>query len=328
MPLIEAVPNVSEGKNPAVLHALEKLLRAAHGVRLLGIDSNPSANRTVFTLAGEPQAVCTALFDFMALSARLIDMRCHSGAHPRLGAVDVCPLVPLKGISLQQTARLALELGRRVGEELGVPVYLYEAAATDEARRNLADVRRGEYESLPQKLTDLPPDFGPHTWTQSVQKTGACIIGARNILIAFNITLNTADPAPARHIAAKIREKNGGLKGLKAIGWYMENFGRAQVSCNITDFRSAPLHSVLEACQKEAAALGLKVTGCELVGLTPLEALLAAGKYYAPHLHDESALILTAVEKLNLNDVKPFDPQAQILEYELTAAQINAEKAK
>ena len=315
MPFVEAVPNVSEGKNPAVLRALEELLRAAPNMRFLGADANPAANRTVFTLAGEPDAVTRTLFDFIALSCRLIDMRTQHGAHPRMGAVDVCPLVPLEGISLEECARLARELGRRVGTELGVPVYLYEAAACTPQRKNLAFIRKGEYELLAEKLRTLPPDFGPHTLTETAAKSGACVIGARNILIAFNINLNTQDPAPAKIIAAKIRESSGGLKGVKAIGWYMENFARAQVSCNITDFRAAPLHAVYESCQQEAAALGLKATGCELVGLAPLEALLAAGRHYAPRETREDALILAAVRGLHLTEVKPFDPREQILEY-------------
>lgn len=315
MPFLEAVPNVSEGKNSAVLRALEDLLRAAPRVRFLGADANAAANRTVFTLAGEPGAVADSLFDFIALSCRLIDMRTQHGTHPRLGAADVCPLVPLKDISLAECARLARRLGRRVGTELGVPVYLYEAAAETPQRKNLAFIRKGEYEGLREKLRTLPPDFGPAQWTETAAKSGACVIGARNILIAFNINLNTQDPAPAKIIAAKIRESSGGLKGVKAIGWYMGNFARAQVSCNITDFRAAPLHAVYESCQQEAAALGLKATGCELVGLAPLEALLAAGRHYAPRETREDALISAAVRGLHLTEVKPFDPREQILEY-------------
>lgn len=314
MPLIEAVPNVSEGQNPAVLRALEELLCAAPGVTLLGADSNPSANRTVFTLCGAPGAVTDSLFQFIRLACRLIDMRRHRGEHPRLGAVDVCPLVPLRDISLSETAALARELGQRVGTELGLPVYLYEAAARDAQRKNLAFIRRGEYESLPEKLQKLQPDYGPGALTPAVQKTGACVIGARNFLIAFNVNLNTRDEKAAKCIAAKIRESAGGLPGLKAIGWYMQNFNRAQVSCNVTDFRTAPLYAVYERCRQEAAALGVRATGCELVGLIPLEALLACGKYNTPQEQDERTLVQNAVRYLNLNEVKPFLPQEQILE--------------
>lgn len=314
MPLIEAVPNISEGKNTSVTGALADCLRAAPGVRLLGMDSNPAANRTVFTLAGEPNAVCAALFDFIALAARLIDMRAQRGAHPRLGAVDVCPLVPLRNISLEETARYARDLARRVGQKLQIPVYLYEAAATRAACKNLADIRRGEYENLAEKLRALPPDFGPSDFTPHVRKTGACVIGARNFLVAFNINLDTQDTQIAKQIAAKIRQRGGGLKGVKAIGWYMENFGRAQVSCNIVDFRAAPLARVFETCQKEAAALGVRATGCELVGLVPLEAILTAGRHYAPAEKDPQILIQAAIKGLNLCEVKPFIPAEQILE--------------
>lgn len=314
MPIIEAVPNISEGKDTAKLQALAHILRDARGVKLLGVDANPCANRTVFTLAGEAENLTRALFDFISAALEQIDMRTQQGAHPRLGAVDVCPLIPLQNITLLQTAQLAKELGRRVGEKLHTPVYLYEAAASDEKRKNLAFIRKGEYESLAQKLRDLPPDFGPAEFSPHTAKTGACIIGARHILIAFNVNLNTQDPAPAKAIAAKIRQSGGGIKGLKAIGWYMPNFNRAQVSCNITDFHTAPLHTVFEACQKQAAALGLKATGCELVGLAPLQALLEAGRHYAPAETDRQKLITYAAEGLHLNEVKPFSAGEQILE--------------
>ncbi len=314
MQLIEAVPNVSEGQDLAVLNALADTLRATPGVHFLGMDANPAANRTVFTLLGEPTVVCTALFDFISLATRLIDMRTQCGVHPRLGAVDVCPLVPLQEISLQETARLAHELAQRVGEELHIPVYLYEAAATRGTCKNLADIRRGEYEKLAEKLRTLPPDFGPVDLSAHVQKTGACIIGARNFLIAFNINLNTRDAQVARQIAAKIRQSGGGLPGVKAIGWYMENFRCAQISCNIINFHTAPLWLVFETCQKYAATLGVKVTGCELVGLVPLEVMLSAGRHFALTETDPHALIQAATRGLNLSDVKPFDPAEQILE--------------
>ena len=314
MKLIEAVPNISEGQNQASIRALADCLRAAPDVQLLGTDANPAANRTVFTLIGKPEAVCHALFDFISLASTLIDMRTQRGAHPRLGAVDVCPLVPLREISLQETAQLARYLGQRVGAELQIPVYLYEAAAAGPTCQNLADIRRGEYENLAEKLRALPPDFGPSDWNTHVKKTGACVIGARNFLVAFNINLNTHDEQIAKQIAARLRERDGGLKGVKAIGWYMENFHRAQVSCNIVDFRAAPLHLVFETCQKEAAPLGVRATGCELVGLVPLEAILAAGRHYAPAEKDPQILIQAAIKGLNLCEVKPFIPTEQILE--------------
>lgn len=316
MKLIEAVPNVSEGKNTAVLHALAAVLRRS-GVKLLGTDSNSDANRTVFTLAGEPNAVTEALFDFIRSATQLMDMKRQSGAHPRLGAVDVCPLVPLQNISLKETAALARDLGRRAGTELGLPVYLYEAAAAVPERRNLAFLRKGEYESLPQKLRELPPDFGPAEFSPSVQKTGACVIGARNFLIAFNVSLNTENVSAAKKIASVLREKNGGLKAVKAIGWYMQDYGCAQVSFNLTDFRQTGLAQVFEACRREAGRKGLNVTGSELIGLLPQEALLNAGKFYAPAQTDTEVLIQTAVHCLGLNKIRPFDIKERILEYQL-----------
>lgn len=313
MKLLEAVPNVSEGKDTSVLDALSHVLRQS-GVQVLGRDSNPDANRTVFTLAGEPESVTKALFEFIREATHQIDMRRHRGAHPRLGAVDVCPLVPLQNISLGETAFLAKNLGRRVGAELGIPVYLYEAAAAMTERKNLAFLRKGEYESLPQKLKELPPDFGPAEFSPSVQKTGACVMGARDFLIAFNVSLNTQNISAAKHIASVLREKNGGLKALKAIGWYMESYGRAQVSFNLTDYKTTGLAQVFEACKKEAAGLGICATGGELIGLAPAQALLNAGKFYAPDETDTRRLIDTAAKHLNLSDVKPFDPQEQILE--------------
>ena len=316
MKLIEAVPNISEGRNKTILNQLKQTLLKA-GVQVLGVDANPSANRTVFTLIGKPDVLCNALFEFISLGTQLIDMRAHHGAHPRLGAVDVCPLVPLQNISLQETAQLARGLAQQVGTQLQIPVYLYEEAATRAACKNLADIRRGEYENLSEKLRTLPPDFGPTDFNEHVQKTGACVIGARNFLIAFNINLNTKDAQIAKQIAARLREKNSGLKGVKAIGWYMENFQRAQVSCNIVNFHAAPLHLVFETCQKYAAALGVQATGCELVGLIPLEAILTAGRHYVPTQTDQHALIQAAAHGLNLSDVKPFDFAQQILEYKL-----------
>lgn len=316
MKLIEAVPNVSEGKNAAVLQALAAVLRRS-GAKLLGTDSNPDANRTVFTLAGTPQSVTGALFEFIREASSQIDMRRQSGAHPRLGAVDVCPLVPLRNISLEETAALARDLGRRAGEELGLPVYLYEAAAAVPERRNLAFLRKGEYESLPQKLKKLPPDFGPAEFSPSVQKTGACVIGARNFLLAFNVSLNTADVSAAKEIASVLREKNGGLKAVKAIGWYMEDYGCAQVSFNLTDFRQTGLAQVFEACRREAGRRGLRTAGSELIGLLPQEALLNAGRFYAPAQTDKAALMQTAVCRLTLDEIRPFHIRERILEFQL-----------
>ena len=314
MTLLEAVPNISEGKNPSVIHALESFLRGCEGITFLGTDSNPCANRSVFTFIGSAQAMQNTLPQFIGLACRLIDMRKHQGAHPRLGAVDVCPLVPLKNISLSQCAALAQDIARTTAEQLSLPIYLYEASAREAQRKNLAFIRRGEYESLPEKLQTLPPDFGPKEFSSSVAKTGACVMGARNFLIAFNLNLNTSDPAPARIIAAKIRQSGGGLTGVKAIGWYMDNFHRAQVSCNITDFHQAPLHRVFLAARQEAQKIGVEITGSELVGLVPLQAMLQTGKYFSPAAQTNTERIAHAVKALHLNEVKPFCAQEQILE--------------
>lgn len=323
MQLIEAVPNISEGKDPALLQELAHVLEQTRQVNLLGLDNNPAANRTVFTLTGPADNVCQALFQFISRTTQKLDMRKQKGVHPRLGAVDVCPLIPLQNISLQETAQLARQLAKRVGAELQIPVYLYEAAATRPACQNLADIRRGEYESLPAKLQTLQPDFGPCTWTEQVQKTGACIIGARNFLIAFNINLDTCDVAPAQKIASVLRQSNGGLQGVKAIGWYVDNWGRAQVSCNITDFKVAPLPLVFQTCQKEAARLGVRATGCELVGLVPLQAMLDAGRFYTPQENSPRQLIQTAVEQLNLAELKPFSPSENILDIKAGLSKLN-----
>ena len=314
MQLIEAVPNVSEGLHPAALRHLKHALSRVPGARVLHVDTNPDANRTVFTLAGPPQAVTEALFQLFKITEQQIDMRTHQGAHPRLGAVDVCPLVPLRGISLAQTAHLAEKLARRVAEELKIPIYLYEENARTEERKNLAFIRRGEYESLPEKLRMLPPDFGPQSWSESVAKTGASVIGARKFLIAFNMSLNTQDVETACEIAAKLRERGGGLKCVKAIGWYMPTYHCAQVSCNLTDFTQTGLAEVLEACKKLADKHGLQITAGELIGLVPQEALLAAGNFYAPEEKNSTALINAAVENLLLSNLRPFDARKRILE--------------
>lgn len=318
MPLIEAVPNISQARNKENLARILAAVQTTLGsVRLLHVDSNKDANRTVLTLAGPPEQVVRVCFTLFQACKQYIDMRSHTGEHPRLGAVDVCPLVPISGISLQQTAAFADGLARRVGGELGIPVYLYEANAATQERQNLAFLRHGEYESLAEKLNTLPPDYGPHTFSESVARTGAGVIGARNFLIAFNLSLNTQNVQAAREIAAHLREKNGGLPGVKAIGWYMKDYQCAQVSFNLTDFHKSNLHNVFEACKKEAAARHLEITGSELIGLIPQEALLQAGKFYAPHAQKETALIHAAVEHLLLNKIRPFKADERILEKRL-----------
>ncbi len=318
MKLLEAVPNISEAQNAANLARILGDVQAVLGrVRLLHVDSNADANRTVLTLAGPPLEVVRVCFMLFRSCSHDIDMQFHQGAHPRLGAVDVCPLVPIHEITLEETAVLADLLARRVADELNIPVYLYEANAKTTERKNLAFLRRREYESLPEKLHTLPPDYGPRRFSPSVARTGASVIGARNFLIAFNISLSTQDVTIAKQIAAKLREKNGGLPGVKAIGWYMPGYQCAQVSFNLTDFHKSNLQDVFEACKKEAAAHGLQVTGSELIGLVPQEAMLNAGKFYAPDTTDETALINAAVDHLLLSKIRPFIPTERILEKRL-----------
>lgn len=317
MKIMEAVPNISEGRRTDVIERIAVRVKNASPARVLHVDSNADANRTVFTLAGEPDDVRQSAFALLQAATELIDMRFHSGAHPRLGAVDVCPFVPVKNMTLDEAARQARRLAQDAAEKLHLPVYLYEANAQTPQRKNLAFIRQGEYESLPQKLKELPPDFGPREFDRSVQKTGATVIGARNFLIAFNVSLNTQDVTAAKQIASVLREKNGGLPTVKAIGWYMADYQCAQVSFNLTDYKTTGLAQVFEACRKEAAQRGLAVTGSELIGLSPEEAFLNAGRFYASATTDKPALLETAVRQLKLNKIRPFNIQERILEYVL-----------
>lgn len=317
MKIMEAVPNISEGRRTDVIENIAERVKNASPARVLHIDSNADANRTVFTLTGDPDDVRQSAFALIQAAAELIDMRFHSGAHPRIGAVDVCPFVPVKNMTLGEAAQQARQLARDAAEKLHLPVYLYEANAQTPERKNLAFIRKGEYESLPQKLKELPPDFGPREFSLSVKKTGATVIGARNFLIAFNVSLNTQDVTAAKQIASVLREKNGGLPTIKAIGWYMADYQCAQVSFNLTDYKTTGLAQVFEACKQEAARRGLAVTGSELIGLAPEDALLNAGRFYAPGLEEKTALLETAVRKLGLNKIRSFNIQERILEYRL-----------
>ena len=317
MKIMEAVPNISEGRRTDVIENIAERVKNASPARILHVDSNADANRTVFTLAGEPDDVRKSAFVLIQSAAELIDMRFHSGAHPRIGAVDVCPFVPVKNMTLDEAAQQAKKLAKDTAEKLNIPVYLYEANAQTMERKNLAFIRQGEYESLPQRLKELPPDFGPHEFSENVQKTGATVIGARNFLIAFNISLNTRDVTAVKQIASVLREKNGGLPTIKAIGWYMADYQCAQVSFNLTDYKTTGLAQVFEACKQEAARRGLAVTGSELIGLAPEDALLNAGRFYAPGLEEKTALLETAVRKLGLNKIRSFNIQERILEYRL-----------
>ena len=317
MKIMEAVPNISEGRRTDVIENIAERVKNASPARILHVDSNADANRTVFTLAGEPDDVRKSAFVLIQSAAELIDMRFHSGAHPRIGAVDVCPFVPVKNMTLDEAAQQAKKLAKDTAEKLNIPVYLYEANAQTMERKNLAFIRKGEYESFPQQLKELPPDFGPHEFSENVQKTGATVIGARNFLIAFNISLNTRDVTAVKQIASVLREKNGGLPTIKAIGWYMPDYQCAQVSFNLTDYKTTGLAQVFEACKQEAARRGLAVTGSELIGLAPEDALLNAGRFYAPGLEEKTALLETAVRKLGLNKIRSFNIQERILEYRL-----------
>ena len=276
-PIVECVPNFSEGRRQGVIDRIVAAISQVPETEVLDVQSDLDHNRSVVTIIGRPQAVVEAVFQGIAVAAELIDMDHHRGEHPRMGATDVVPFVPVRGVTLEDCAGLARQLGERVGRELGIPVYLYEEAATRPERRNLADVRRGEYEGLRQEIATNPdraPDFGP----AAMGKAGATAIGARPPLIAFNVYLNTGDVAPARAIARAVRHSSGGLRYVKALGLTVE--GQAQVSMNLTDYRHTPIHRVLELIRSEAAAHGLSVTHCEVVGLLPSEALLDAAQFH------------------------------------------------
>ncbi len=304
--LIECVPNISEGRNTDKINAIAAVVETVEGVKLLDVDPGKATNRTVITFVGEPENVIEAAFRLIKKAAELIDMSKHSGEHPRFGATDVCPLVPISGITLEETAVFAHKLGERVGKELGIPGYYYENAATNKIRKNLANCRAGEYEGLKDKLVNptWKPDFGPAEFNESVVKTGAVAISARDFLIAYNINLNTTSTRRANAIAFDIREagrvkhengtsgkvmldKNGEpvripgkLKAVKGIGWYIEEYGIAQISYNLTNINITPMHIAFDETEKCAIERGLRVTGSELIGLIPLKAMLDAGDYF------------------------------------------------
>ncbi|MDR1339368.1 MAG: glutamate formimidoyltransferase [Prevotellaceae bacterium] len=326
-PLIECVPNFSEGRDSSKIQLIVKSIESVSGVKLLHIDSGTDANRTVITFSGAPEAVCNAAFEAIKIASEIIDMQIHHGKHPRIGSTDVCPLIPIRGISMEETVKYARRLSERVGKELKIPVYCYENAAFVPERRNLAFCRKGEYESLKQKLSEQKPDFGPDIFTPKVAKTGATVIGARNFLIAVNFNLNTKSKETASLIASGIREKgrnitDAKLKGIKAIGWHIADFDIAQVSVNITDINATPLYKVFEEVKKRAGELGVDLTGTEIIGLIPEKVLLDSGKYFllqtgnSENVSDE-LLLKTAMRKLGLNDLFPFIPDEKILERKL-----------
>ncbi len=346
MKLVECVPNFSEGRDREKIRAITREIEAVPDVKLLDVDPGESTNRTVVTFIGTPEAAAEAAFRAIAKAGELIDMRAHHGAHSRIGATDVCPFVPVSGVTMDDCVRLAEGLGARVADELGIPVFLYEAAARKPERRNLAAIRAGEYEGLEEKLKDprWAPDFGTPVFNAL---SGATVIGAREFLIAYNINLNTRDRRLAHEIALSLRESGrakrdkdgrivkdargdtvkvpGRFKEVKAVGWYIEDYGIAQISVNFTNYKITPPHIVFDEAVKLAGKLGLRVTGSELVGLIPKEALLMAGRHYlakqgkSPGVPEEE-LIRTAVISLGLNDVSPFDPEKKIIENQFRPA--------
>jgi glutamate formiminotransferase/formiminotetrahydrofolate cyclodeaminase len=321
-PLLECVPNFSEGTDPKVIEAIRSAIASVPGQKLLHIDPGPSANRTVFTFAGPPEAVVEAAFRAIQVATQLIDMRLQHGAHPRVGSTDVCPLVPLSGMTMQEAVAWSEKLAARVGAELKVPVYLYEYAARAAHRRALPDIRKGQYEGLKNKMQQpgWQPDYGPADWTLAA-RSGAAIIGARTILVAFNISLNTRDARVAAEIARLMRSSSQGLlPALRAIGWYMEDFDCAQVSMNLLDYRVTSPLKVWDTCRSLAAGYGLEPVGCEVVGLIPEACILEAGAAALGRSHtaEEREIFLNAgIAYLRLDQVKPFDPQEKVLEYAL-----------
>ncbi|MDR2564038.1 MAG: glutamate formimidoyltransferase [Prevotellaceae bacterium] len=342
--LLECVPNFSEGRDFDIIRQICNEVERLAGVKLLNVDSGYSANRTVLTFAGNPEAVCEAAFRAMQKAGELIDMSKHCGTHPRTGATDVCPLIPLDGASMEEAVIYARKLAEKVGVELGIPVYCYEAAAFDLRRKNLAYCRRGEYEGLKTRISseEGKPDFGPSVFDERIARTGLTSIGARDFLLAVNFNLNTTSAKLAKAIALDVREKGrikpsageiskdadekparipGSLKATKAIGWYIDEYGIAQVSMNITDLAVCPLHVAFDEVCRKANERGVRVTGAEIVGLTPKQALMEAGKHYLsnrnekPSSASEEELIRIAIESMRLDELRPFVPDEKLIEY-------------
>ncbi len=350
--IIECVPNFSEGRDKQKIDSIVDAVKSVKDVMLLNVDPGEATNRTVVTFVGNPEAVCEAAFRAVAQAARVIDMRTHHGAHPRIGATDVLPLVPVSGVTLEECAELSRKLAERIAKELYIPCYCYEAAAYKPERRNLAVCRKGEYEALPERMAipDEAPDFGARPWDENVAKTGATVVGARDFLIAVNFNLNTTSTRRANAIAFDVREKGrpareggkltgkplkdacgktimlpGTLKGTKAIGWYIDEYGIAQVSMNITNINETPLHKAFDEVCRAAAERGVRVTGTEIVGLIPQRVLLEAGSYYLEKQQrsvgiPEDDLVNIAIKSMSLNDLKPFNPREKVIEYLLEDA--------
>lgn len=347
--IIECVPNFSEGRNLFIIKQITDEIEAIEGVRLLNVDPGKATNRTVVTFVGSPSQVIEAAFQAIKKASEIIDMSKHSGEHPRMGATDVCPLIPISGISMEETAEYARKLAKQVGEELSIPAYLYEAAAIIPGRNNLSEIRSGEYEGFFKKihLPEWKPDFGP---VQMNEKAGATVIGARDFLIAFNVNLNTTSVRRANSIAFDVRERGrvkregdsvtgkivkdehgnqvyipGSLKSVKAIGWFIEEYGIAQISMNLTNIRDTPVHIAFDEVCKKADNRGIRVTGSELVGLLPLSCLLDAGRYFLEKQQrstgvSETELIKIAVKSMGLDELGPFEPEKRVIEYLLKDA--------
>ncbi|MBO5189392.1 MAG: glutamate formimidoyltransferase [Alistipes sp.] len=351
--LIECVPNFSEGRDKTIIKQITDAIEAAADVRLLDVDPGEATNRTVVTFVGEPEAVVEAAFQGVKRAAELIDMRRHKGAHPRIGATDVLPLIPIAGITLEECAALARALAERIATELDIPTYCYEAAAFTEARRNLAVCRAGEYEALPEKLAipEKAPDFGARPFDERIARAGATVVGARDFLIAVNFNLNTTSTRRANAIAFDVREKGrpmregnpivgkvvkdaegnpvmlpGTLKATKAIGWYIEEYGIAQVSMNLTNIAITSLHTAFDEVCRAAEARGVRVTGTEIVGLVPKRALIEAGRHFLHKQHrstgiTEEEIVRIAIKSMGLDDLRPFDPKQKVIEYLLEGEQ-------
>ena len=356
--LIECVPNFSEGNNIHIINQITDVIKSVEGISVIDVDPGKATNRTVVTMVGGPEEICEAAFLSIKKAAELIDMSKHHGAHPRFGATDVCPFVPVSNITMEETVEYARKLAKRVGEELDIPVYCYENAAYSPERKNLATCRSGEYEALSERLSDVKwhPDFGPRKFNEKTAKSGATAIGARNFLVAYNVDLNTTSTRRANSIAFDVRERGrakregnpitgkkvlnekgkpvmvpGSLKSVKAIGWFIEEYGIAQISMNLTDIAVTPMHIAFDEVCKKANKRGIRVTGSELVGVLPLKAMLDAGKYFLKKQQrstgiSDKELIKIAVKSLGLDELYPFEPKKKIIEYILEDEAENGKK--
>ena len=350
--LIECVPNFSEGRDMAVIRAITSAIESVDGVSLLDVDPGATTNRTVVTFVGNPDAAVEAAFRGIQKAAELIDMRKHKGAHPRMGATDVCPFIPVSNVSWEEAIECAQKLGKRVGEELKIPVYLYERAAKDPARSNLSIIRAGEYEGFFEKIkrAEWKPDFGPATFNENA---GGTVIGAREFLVAYNVNLNTKSVRRANSVAFDVRENGrvktedgtptgkpvldekgepvrvpGMLKNCKAIGWYVDEYGIAQVSINLTNIEVTPVHAAFDACAESATKRGLRVTGSEIVGMVPKKSLLDAGRHYLRKQKwsegaSEEELIDMAIRSMGLSELKAFDPKEKVIEFKMESTSAN-----